>query len=717
MKRLIIILSFLFLGSAFAQKSPENLVKYSIDNISINNKNYIALTLENEKGWHTYWKNPGDAGTPTQIEFKNNSKVISLKELDWEMPHRYFETGDLLAYGYEGQYSFFFESDAKFNGQSEAEIKWLVCKDICIPGKANIKFNFNKGLVQNSVGTTLKVGSDKLIQKFKTLPEVKAWPTDLKIMLSGDSKDNKLTLHYEKKIEKMSVSKEHNLLTPYPVKPIGFKRENLFYDTKNGIVHGKIALEWEGEYQEPEMPMPKTNKFSNPLKFKFLYKENGKVYLLEKEFKTFEKDQLIKIPYDKLEKISPTLGNIEEKKNEIIKKEGTKSLIFFIMLAFIGGLILNLMPCILPVISLKLYSLISHQGEGKKRIFKHNLFYTLGVLFCFLLMAAVIVVLKEQGHQLGWGFQLQSLTFLKVMIYLLFILALNMFGLFEFGTPGGKTLGNKNLNNDLLGDFLGGIFATILSTPCSAPFLGTALTFAFTTNSINIFLIFISIGLGLSFPFILTGFYPKLIDFLPRPGLWMETLKKFLGFTLILTILWLYDVMLKNNPPITILNQINLTLALIFFSIYLYKIIKKQTWVKILFGLMTVTTIVISLNTTYQLKTSEKVSYSDHWVPFSKEALDQYPNQVVFLDFTAEWCFTCKVNEKILLDTDRFKTFAKENNIVLMKGDWTKRDDAITNFLKSYNIFGVPAYFVKKKNGDMVFLGELITIEKIKSEL
>jgi thiol:disulfide interchange protein len=381
-------------------------------------------------------------------------------------------------------------------------------------------------------------------------------------------------------------------------------------------------------------------------------------------------------------------------------------------------LILNLMPCVLPVISLKLYSLLKQQSESDNRILKHNLSYTAGILSCFITLAAIIIGIKKSGEDIGWGFQLQSPIFLVLMVFVLFIFCLNLFGLFEFATPGGRTLGGREVKEGFVGDFFSGIFATILSTPCSAPFLGTALTFAFTTSNTNILFIFLMIGLGLASPFLLTGFFPKLTHFLPRPGLWMEHLKKFLGFTLLLTAVWLYDVLYSNNPPSSLFNFLNLSLSLLFFTFYLRKTMPKNKIASSFFLLASILSITFTFKTSMIMtnKTSQ-VETPKGWENFNEEKLNSIKDQVVFVDFTAEWCFTCKVNEKLLLNTSRFSDFAQKNGILLMKGDWTKKDDAITTFLKRYNVFGVPAYFLKKKNGEIIFLGELVTLDKIQAHL
>lgn len=701
-KILFILLSFLLLNNLWAQapqnQKDQNLVKFQNLIYQHNGKTYLAIALKNEPGWHTYWKNPGDAGTPTDFSFKIKNSPVTLKALEWPAPKRYFEQGDLLAYGYENLVIYFFEIDKALEGKIvDAEIKWLVCKDICIPGKGDLKINLTKNFkIEQNLVT-----EQELAAGFQKIPQNLPWPKDLTLSASADLESKKIEFDYQ--LTSDEVSNEQNLLTPFPVTPFAFKRETL---TKNGgELKAKLTADWEGEYQEPEMPLPKDGAFKAPINLKFLYFHSAekKYYVISHELKNLN---LVK-----KKEINPS---------PIIAKTSDEnfSLLTYLFLAFLGGLILNLMPCVLPVISIKLYSLIKQSEESDQRILKHNLSYTLGVLTTFMGMATFIAVLKSRGEDVGWGFQLQHPGFLIFLILIIFLFILNLFGLFEFATPGGRHLGNKKLEDGFVGDFFGGVFATILSTPCSAPFLGTALTFAFTTTITNIFLIFFFIGLGLSSPFLLTGFGPGLIHQFPKPGIWMEHLKKFLGFTLILTMIWLYDVLLSVSLPSTMLTLLNISLGLIFFAFYVRRILSKSRWIFYLFLASAMISTTLTYNTLKIANSSVPTPTSDLWAPFSEESLiSMKDKQVVFLDFTAEWCFTCKVNEKLVLETNSFKKFAQEQNLFLMKGDWTRRDDKITQFLKRYQIFGVPAYFIQKKNGEMISLGETISIDKIKKYL
>jgi thiol:disulfide interchange protein DsbD len=349
---------------------------------------------------------------------------------------------------------------------------------------------------------------------------------------------------------------------------------------------------------------------------------------------------------------------------------------------------------------------------------KHNFSYTGGVLATFMALAGVIVTLKSQGEEVGWGFQLQSPAFVLIMMMVLFIMSLNLFGLFEFKTPGGSKLGNTQLQEGFIGDFFSGVLTTILSTPCSAPFLGTALAFAFTVGNGTIFLMFTAIGLGLAFPFLMTALFPASLRLLPRPGLWMEKLKYFLGLSLLITVVWLYDVFVSLVNFEVISWRLNLLFAAWFFSFFFIKKISSSKFFAFTAFLLPISLTYIAV-ANLELKTTEnKVGLENKmWQSWSEEKLSQEKGQWVFMDFTAEWCLTCKVNKKLVLETDSFQELSQEKKLTLLRADWTKRDDHITQFLKRYGAISVPAYFLQKPDGTILFLGETISLDKIEKNL
>ncbi|MDD0853686.1 thioredoxin family protein [Halobacteriovorax sp. GB3] len=741
---LLLSFSTLATGGAYQpeEEVPKTPVEFGVQTAQINGEFYLSLNYKNFPHWHTYWKNPGDAGLPISSDISVDGKEIKLEQLEWPVPKRYIEKGDILAFGYDGFYSLFYKLPKEaLNGSAKIHSTWLVCKHICIPGQATIEGNFANNIFETTDTKNLTAEGQVLESRFNQLPKLKEFPAEIDLILAKDSNPNvpSLILFYNlSDVSADQLMSNMNLLTPYPISPFSFKREELFKDKKNNV-YAKYKIEWDGEYVEPVIPYPSNGKLDRPYKLKFLYADpkTKEVSIVEKTFTTVSLDQAEKTEsfFSLVQRINNQVSTdkkIEvEQSDKVITSDtsesGGNTFLYYLLLAFIGGLILNFMPCVLPVISLKLFGLIRHSDESRASIFKHNLFYSLGVLATFLALAAVVVAVKAAGANIGWGFQLQSPPFVAIMVIVIFVMALNLFGLFEVRTPGGSKLGNVEIRNTYSGDFLSGILATILSTPCSAPFLGTALTFAFTSSTTAIVLVFLSIGLGLSFPFLLTGIFPKLIAFLPRPGHWMEHLKKFLALTLILTVIWLLDVYGALTTSSIPLLKLNTTLVLIFFSIYMLKHITKRKLFVLPFAIVT---IALAANVLLTKETPvidqsvnqivlDKRQGGLDWEEWSEAKMNssKEQKQLTFVDFTAKWCFTCKVNEKLVIDTASFHELVKKKNVKLLLADWTRRDEKIGSWLKKNGMVGVPAYFVINSKGELINLGETLSIKELEKTL
>lgn len=727
--RRILILTLVYFCSqtALATKDLDvsKLVKLGAQVTTIAGKQYLAVTFENERKWHTYWKNPGDAGLPIKLSMKLGENDFNPTPLEWPAPVRFIEEGDIVTFGYEGKYAHFYqlsEQNIKELTQKDLTIngRWLVCKDVCVPGRASIT-----GKLQNNqlaMSSPVKWSSSDLEKQFDELPRPGKLSSNFEYYLTRVPEKAELTFHYQlKNVGNLSPSQGKNVLTPFKVDPFGFKHETII--NKDGTLYGKIEIAWDGEYSDPPQDLPKKGKFSPTKKLKFIFANpvNKKSEVIEVPVSNFSLEtKATKEFYQKLEKKKPNLAA----KQSIIPIKG--NLFIYILFAFIGGLILNLMPCVLPVISIKLFSLLNQTKVSKKEIFRRNTFYALGVISTFLVLAIIVVLLKSAGTQVGWGFQLQSAPFVAVMITLLFVMALNLFGLFEFHTPGGKFFGNVKFSKGVIEDFGSGILATILSTPCSAPFLGTALTFAFTAPTYYIFLIFLFIGLGLSFPFLIVAIFPKSISILPKPGPWMDHLKRFLGLAMLLTIVWLYDVFGGIHGSIDLINYLNLFLIFLFFSFHIYKAFKKARFIAYIFFIFSGFCFIFLLHGLNQhsnmglAKGQELVSPNElHWEDWSptkvESAIEQ--KELTFINFTAKWCFTCKVNEKVVFNSNKFKNFVIKNNIKLLKADWTKRDPEIGDWLEQNNLFGIPAYFFIDAEGKKHYLGETISTGEIEALL
>jgi thiol:disulfide interchange protein len=672
----------------------------------------LVVSIKHDEGWHTYWKNPGDAGIASSFKFTDaQDKKLDPKAYEWPVPKKYLEAGDILTIGYGGVQHFFFD---QMGPDIKAQVGVLICKDICIPGEAKLQLKAGENFTSNRA--QVAYSKQELMEAFSQLPQEMSLPAGFEYYLTRAKGENLLTLHYSlKDVKNPKLPHELFLLTAFPAPPFGYKRETLYHD--GSTLWGKMEIEWDGEYQVPPLPLPASGRFAQTYELPFLLNSPGskRVEIIKLKISDFS------LGTETLDKFYKNLSPQSPKQQGggLTTSESGQTIWQIIFFAFLGGLILNLMPCVLPVISLKLFGLIKHQGLSQRQLFYHNLSYALGVVTTFMALALVVAGLKATGEEVGWGFQLQSPAFILVMMLILFILSLNLFGLFEFRTPGGQQLGNLKTQDGFSGDFFSGVLTTILSTPCSAPFLGTALTFAFTTSYSTIFGIFFCIGVGLASPFLMTALFPKTLLILPRPGMWMEKLKYFLGLSLVATIIWLYDVFVGLVHFEVISWRLNLLFVFWFFAFFFVKNISRH---KILVFLVFATPLLLSIKALGDLElrptTSSLAARDDSsWKPWSEEKLNQNMGSLIFMDFTAEWCLTCKVNKKLILETSGFEELAKKNNLLLLRADWTRRDDNITQYLKRFGAVGVPAYFVQKKSGEVIFLGETISLSKIEKAL
>lgn len=396
----------------------------------------------------------------------------------------------------------------------------------------------------------------------------------------------------------------------------------------------------------------------------------------------------------------------------------------YLIFALLGGFILNFMPCVFPVLSIKAMSLVNQSGSNKKEIAKNSFMYTIGVITSFIILALIIIIIKTSGESVGWGFQFQSPFFNLALLTMIFLFALSLFDVFLIRAPGMQLATQASTKEGLSGAFFSGIFAVLLATPCTAPLLGAALGFAFTQPSTLILLIFISIGLGLAIPFILLGFFPRLIKAIPRPGNWMVIFKEIMGFLLLLTALYLLRSIFYLVGGANLIRVL-LYLIVLGFGAWMYgsfvkpQYSRKKQWI---FTVLSLVVIITGAFTTLNFSQTENTTILDDgsykrvgWQKFSPELLKTYRSneKAVFLRFSAEWCLTCKTNETTVLFTKEIQNLFKENNVELLLGDYTKKDDEITRWLQKFNRAGVPLYVYYAPGKDAILLPEVISKDTI----
>lgn len=376
------------------------------------------------------------------------------------------------------------------------------------------------------------------------------------------------------------------------------------------------------------------------------------------------------------------------------------SMLTALLLALGGGLILNLMPCVLPVLSLKALS-VMQAGESRARTRSHALWYTAGVLLSFAALGALAIALRQAGLALGWGFQLQQPLVIAALAYLMLAIGLSLSGVFQFGA-GIVGVGQKlTEKSGPTGDFFTGVLAVIVASPCTAPFMGTALAFAFAASTATAMMVFLALGLGLALPFLLIGFVPALASRLPKPGAWMETLKQVLAFPMYLTAAWLVSVLAAQRGSTGVLYLLG-GAVLLAFGLWWWERgrYSRHRFVRPL-ALLVVLAALVPLLAVYRLPPLPRPVAESGTVAYSANSLAELRAQhrVVFIDMTADWCVSCKVNEKVVLSRPAFRAAMRAADAVFMVGDYTNVDPAITAFLEAHHAVGVPLYVVYPRNG------------------
>jgi thiol:disulfide interchange protein len=393
----------------------------------------------------------------------------------------------------------------------------------------------------------------------------------------------------------------------------------------------------------------------------------------------------------------------------------------WLLLAFLGGFILNVMPCVLPVLSLKVFSLLKHSGQSKAQALMHGSAYTAGVVASFLALAGVLLALRSVGERIGWGFQLQSPNFVVVLTVVFFLFALNLMGVFEVGTSlvGADTKVSRR--NDALGSFGMGVLAAVVGAPCMGPLVASVSGIAVQTNAATGLLIFGVMGLGLASPFLFLSIFPKLVAYLPRPGVWMESVKQFMGFLLMAAVVFLALVAGRLGGVDAVIALL-IALLVAGLAAWIYgrwavpvKAKRTQRIAQVISLALLVFATVYAIKetkTAYEnFESGSSVAANGQWSPWSAErvAAELAEGRPVFIDFTASWCLICQVNKKVATRTEATEALFEEYGVVALEADWTRYDSAITDELERFGRSGVPLYVLYAPDGEVTVLPQSLT--------
>ncbi len=402
------------------------------------------------------------------------------------------------------------------------------------------------------------------------------------------------------------------------------------------------------------------------------------------------------------------------------------TLLKFLFFAFLGGLLLNIMPCVLPVLSMRALNLVRQSQNDRKSIFIGSMLYGAGVLASLLILGVIVIILKMTGQLVGWGFQFQNPLFVMSLITIIFIFALSLFDIFIINAPGMNKMAAASNKKGWLGSFFNGIFAVLLATPCTAPFLGAALGFAFSQPPFFILTSFAAIGIGFALPFVLIGIWPKLIQSLPKPGPWMDTFKEIMGFLLFGTVLYLLSS-LRFQISSDSLYKFLIFLTLTSFIAWLYgKLSKPGSKFKSPFSGLIIALILLTVSAYFFIDTAPKTTDVENsvlregWEKFNPAAIDQYraEGKGIFLAFGAKWCSVCKINEGRVLFTEKGDSFFNERSILRIKGDYTNKDPEIDEWIKKFGKAGVPVYvYYPPDGGDFIIFPEILSFSLLEENI
>ncbi|HVI87070.1 MAG TPA: protein-disulfide reductase DsbD domain-containing protein [Dongiaceae bacterium] len=587
----------------------------------------LGLEMQLKPGWKTYWRSPGDAGFPLTIDYAG-SKNLAGADLAWPIPHR-FQLFGLQTFGYEDQVVFPITAHPQVPGQPmtiRAQIHYLVCATVCIPQEAV--------LVLGIPAAPADLSDDApLINRFRAL-------------VPGDGAGSGLRL------TQLGISRDGELVADIASDSLPLLGPDIIIEGPTGLDFGAPRVDIADDALSARLVVPVKAAASAPK-----LKGSDLTLTVTDDMRGLEL------------KARPTTTGL------LVDPPGHRTswlhLLPILGVALLGGLILNVMPCVLPVLALKLAGLADHAGAERRHVRFSFLATAAGILTAFVLLAGALIGLKLSGAAIGWGIQFQQPLFLGFMLLVCLGFAANLFGWFEITMPrfaGDAAVGVERTNrHPLLKSFLIGMLATLLATPCSAPFVGTAVGFALSRGSREILMIFVTLGIGLAAPYLLVAAQPRLAAWLPRPGRWMTWLKRGLALALIGSALWLGSVLGV-----------------------------RLGW----------------LNTGDARATEAALS----WEPFDEARIASLvrQNKVVVVDVTAAWCVTCQANKHLVIDRSPVADRLQQSDIVRMQADWTRPDDTIARYLSAHGRYGIPfniVYGPAAATG--IILPELLTSDAV----
>jgi suppressor for copper-sensitivity B len=639
-----------------------------VDAVGVEEVVPLGLEIQLAEGWHTYWRSPGEAGLPPRLDWQNSmteSGNVQDAVLLYPAPKRYVAYG-LETVGYREHVVFPINVKLQKSGKAlavDASLDLLVCSSICVPKNFTLKLTVPSGQAVASVEASL-------IKPFRD-----AVPNNTEqsgLVIQSIINDGQRLI--------ITIQSRDTMQSP-----------DIFVEDEKNI-----------SFSAPETTLsPDLHSATFRLKSADTLSDDNALSGMPLTLTIVDDDRA-------------TEQNVITPPVSVLPSSQLQPAISFslaVLFAFIGGLILNLMPCVLPVLSLKILSVVSHGGGNPRNVRYSFLVTAIGILFSFIVLALTTIALRSVGLTFGWGVQFQQPGFLTFLILLVTIFAANMWELFAIPLPRwlADNLPESSFHPKLAHDFFSGAFATLLATPCTAPFLGTAIGFALASGPFEVVSIFSALGSGMIVPYVAVALYPRVVIALPKPGPWMVTLRNGLGWALALTALWLLWVLAAQiTTSYAVFVGASMVGIVILLTMYRKTTISKSL---IKLGLLIFVLAAFWL-TLAGADIPKSPSVDTLWLPFDERAIaaDVEEGKTVFVDVTADWCLTCKANKKFILSQGDVERRLFHSNIIAMQADWTNPDPRVTKFLHKYGRYGIPFNIVFGPGASQgIALSELLT--------
>jgi len=653
---------------------------------------WLGLAIDHAPHWHTYWKNPGDSGLPTTLTWQLPAGVTA-GEIAWPTPQR-LPVGPLVNYGYEDQLllpvSLTVGPDFKGDALDvKLSAQWLVCKDVCIPQQG--EFALRVPAAASTVAHAARFSA--------------AWAAQPK-----DAREAKVGAELVDDAKTLRVA-----VTGLPAalqgQPLAF-----FAETAGVIDHAaKIAGRWDGGTWRADVPIS-AQRFESPQRMHAVLTAPGQAA-------GTRIDMAIAGAWPALAAPTPA-PVIETAREAVAPPPPDVGFGLALLFALIGGALLNLMPCVFPILSLKVLGFAGH-AHSRRALVGGGIAYSAGVVLSFVALAGLLLALRAGGEQIGWGFQLQSPGFVAALAVLFTVIALNLAGLFEFGSVLPSGLASMRLRHPMADSFLTGVLAVAVASPCTAPFMGAALGFAFTLPAAQSLLLFAVLGLGMALPYLIMSAWPAVARAMPRPGPWMATFKTVMAFPMLATVVWLVWV-LGQQTSIDGAAALLAVLVALAFALWGWGRVDSTRLGRAAWSTAGVALLALSVAWAVpiwrdaQAAPAAATVAGGRWQPWSVERVASLnaEGRTVLVDFTAAWCVTCQVNKRATLSDATLLAEIDTARVALLRADWTRRDAAISNELSRLGRNGVPVYAIYRPGESVpTLLPELLTVQTVRDAL